>query len=153
MARKKVRVAMLERVLPAATFIAGYNEIQVVEWVSPDDYTLIGFELTAHVDPETNMDSGRIAMDAEITRTSSFGTQGVIGRSEARLECRTAVIGAGTTETVSGRQRAENIVMFPDGHGIDIDEGETINLLTWSQNSMANSHFAYAQAILYLVER
>jgi len=43
--------------------------------------------------------------------------------------------------------------MFPEGYGIDLDEGETLNLNAVYANSMANTHRVTGWAIIYYVER
>lgn len=55
---------------------------------------------------------------------------------------------------VGGPTRAQKEIVFAqDGQGIDFDDGETINLHTYSVNEMVADTYFYGFAIVWYVER
>lgn len=149
---KKVKTVMLGYDVGA---VAGGDLVDVVgmEHVFQDDVRVIGILLRCDVEDETDLDSGYLALNAEVSRASKRGQAGALIMASCKTSCRSCTVGIGVTETVLVESHKVVVVMFPDGHGVDFDDGEYINLLVYMKNTMSNAHSGDANAIIYFVER
>jgi len=114
-----------------------------------DDVTLIGAQILGEwlvEDAEVNAD-GRVTSLLELSRQAQRAQPGVI-LMLAQQAVWTAAI------SVSGELRKHALVMFPEGYGIEIDEGEAVNFLAFmSYIGGAGPIDVYGNSILYYVER
>lgn len=116
-----------------------------------DDVTLIGFEILgefAPLDAHANAD-GAYNGWFELSRQAYRAMPGSIGI--LALHCvwtATIVIGG------NGNRKELGPVFFPEGYGIEIDEGESVNFLAFLEYIGAGGDLnAYGNALLYYVER
>lgn len=119
-----------------------------------ENVTVIGVLLrTTLMDGAAGWDSGRFSILADVSRSGRVNQPGSIVSFCNHLICREAVVGAGTTETMVGKPEERQLVMFPEGYGIDMDEDSTIYLHSFGHNDMANAHNISIGALIFYVER
>ena len=123
-------------------------------FIAPDDIRIIGLHMGAEVLALANgWDSGKCNIAMYLSRVAQWMHEMSLMHVMAIVQCYEATVGAGVTETVLGPAYTEQEQMFPEGYGIDLDEGETLNLNAVYANSMANPHRVTGWAIIYYVER
>lgn len=124
-------------------------------WVVQEDITIIGLGLRVSVqDGAFGWDSGRVSALGEISRVAKMFADGVLMGFCKHVICREATVGANSTQTVLGGQPTEvQFIMFPEGYGVDMDDGEVLYLNTDLHNDMANAHHTSINGIVYYVER
>lgn len=112
-----------------------------------DDVRVIGCQVSAIsivTDAQLNAD-GRMHSYAELSK------QGIQGRDGSILKVDSM---AGWTGILSvGEIAKREDIMFPEGYGIDFDDGETIYLHGYLENIGAVVGVALVEAIVYYVER
>jgi len=135
----------MPQVSPTAT--AGTQKL-TSEYVFQYDVRLVGVicEAVAIItDAQLNAD-GRDHVYTEVTRAGSTGKDGIILRAEVMSGWTAAiVVGDGYT--------AQEQLFFPEGMGIDFDEGETINLFCNIEAVGAVAGIGLGNATLYFVKR
>jgi len=123
-------------------------------FIAPDDVRVIGCHMGAEVLALANgWDSGKCNIAMYLSRIAQWMHEASFMHIMSIVQCYEATVGAGVTETVLGPAYTEREQWFPEGHGIDLDEGESINMNVVYANSMANPHRVTGWAILYYVER
>lgn len=123
------------------------------EYIFQDDVRVIGCQVRAWNVPLAELDSGRIEAKAEVSRIGKWFSDGRILEAVSYQEGRSVTVAAGSTETLQGPYTEAKEIMFPEGYGIDFNEGDAIYLNAYWFNSMANDHVFEAQATIYFVER
>lgn len=118
--------------------------------VFQDDIRIIGFEITSSIlySGAITESEGMYRVSAGLTRVQGGGDQVVL----ATAKC---AIGHLTAQGHCGQYHAQEVVMFPDGYGLDIDNTEGI----YCYASLVNTGFASdaiegsCEVRLYYVER
>jgi len=118
-------------------------------YVFQDDVTIIGFYVSNVAiinDAHSNAD-GMIHATIELSRQGVRGQPGIIGRASIHAVWN-AILG------LTGELWQRQTVMFPDGCGIEVDEGEGVNLLGLAEYVGAGGDLSWwGEFILYYVER
>ena len=119
-----------------------------------EDVTVIGVLLrTTLLDDGTGWDSGRLTILAEISRVAKIQDPGTIIAFCNHLICREATVGINATQTMVGKPEERQMLMFPEGYGIDMDQDSSLYINTSQKNEMANVHRFSIGACIYYVER
>ena len=130
-------------------------------WKAPDDYRLIGAELLANgeVDSAGAYDEGDWQLQAYFTRD---GTSVPADRADKAIDGDILGILVGEAyheETfgvgMNGRKQDHVEVMFPDGHGIDVEEGEQLFVSAQGINRLgagAGDMTGNVRVLMYFVE-
>lgn len=114
-----------------------------------DDVTLIGMLLSNKfnlLDAHANADGDADGM-IEVTRQASERQPGVLAQLQLKATWSAAIV-------LGGEMAKDLLIMFPHGYGVEVDEGESLNLLysvTWT-GAGGNLSFE-GSAIIYYVER
>jgi len=144
--KKRIRTAQVPLLAPVAP--PGGSQTLTSEYVFQDDVRLIGCEVSAiHIctDAELNAD-GRCHVYTELTRSS------IPGKDQAILK--TEVMSGWTAAILAGGELCKRSqLMFPEGHGIDFDENETVTMIGFAEAVGAVAGNALCEATLYFVER
>ena len=112
-----------------------------------DDVRVIGVQMSAIsivTDAQLNAD-GRMHVKSEASKHGAFGQPGAILEAECFAGW-TAAIAIGELD-----KREDN--MFPEGYGMDFDDGEAIYLHGMLESIGASAGYSEHQAIVYYVER
>lgn len=119
-----------------------------------EDVTIIGVALrTAIMDDLAGWDSGRCTLLGEVSRVAVLQDPGTILAFCNHLICREATVGINANQTMVGLPGAREVMMFPEGYGIDMDEDAVLYLNLSHRNGMANDHRYSIGACVYYVER
>ncbi len=105
-----------------------------ISWVPQDDITIIGIQLIAEFNysPADIAEAGGAYALAEISRAAMFDQDSSMVNSRVNMRWAAAVL---VPPIASSRSTVE----YPEGYGIDIDDGEAVNLLTRTQSHQAAS--------------
>jgi hypothetical protein len=121
-----------------------------VSHVFQDDVTIIGYQL-AHewlVDDTDSNTDGSINSILELSRQGQRSQPGLMGRIHQHSVWNAAIV------IGNGDLRKQQLYMFPEGYGIEVDEGEGINLLYFLEYIGGGGPVStYGNAIIYYVER
>ena len=147
---KRVRTVTLGHVLEAVVTEVPTDKTLVTE-VFQDDVTIIGALLATEwliTDAMANAD-GDLNSYVILTRAATRAQ-----KTSDILMCNTQKVWTAAIVIGNGDNRKEVTIMFPEGMGIEVDEGEAINILAFLEWTGAGGNSAfYANAILYYVER
>lgn len=113
-----------------------------------DDVTIIGVTLAHEIlvtDVALNADA-QLEITSEVSRQGRMYLDGLLIHFEGQ-----AMWTAGIA--VFQNIRGQVSVMFPEGHGIEVDEGEGVNLHLGFNNGATVDLSAFALVTLYYVER
>jgi len=119
-----------------------------------DDFRIIGFMCSFDIALPTTPTTTEGRMDGSCTLSRSidpaFGPA-MVHRMDIGLELDQEA----TYNLLAGDLQVHDVVMFPEGHGIDVEEGETIYISSMCRAGMlsAGSGSFTAVYILYMVER
>ncbi|MBA7589347.1 hypothetical protein ES708_31429 [subsurface metagenome] len=136
--------------------VAGVNTgTTTLAWLLQDNITIIGWYLRAKVTPDANFDSGYQSVHAELSRAGIISQEAMLSRISARLQCGSSTMATVIENAVIGDNENNQVVMFPEGYGIDLDDGEYLYLHNTSNNTMGagNGHVGSSIACIYYVER
>jgi hypothetical protein len=123
-------------------------------FIAEDDVRVVGLHMGAEVLALANgWDSGKCNIAMYLCRVAQWMHETSLMHIMAIVQAYECTVGAGVTETVLGPAYTEREQWFPEGYGIDLDEGESLNLNVVYANSMANPHRVTGWAIIYYVER
>lgn len=117
-------------------------------FIVADDIRVIGAELIAEAlisDAMTNADAS-LQVIAEMSRAPIASQPGSIIRVDVQTIWNGVICVASPT-------RAQEFVMFPEGYGMDFDEGEFINIGVGYESNSGEVSRAFATGIIYYVER
>lgn len=151
---KRVRIAHWQNNLysNAVTDVGAYLP---VSRTFMDDIRIIGFTLTLKIGlPDTpNVEEGVLDALASLSRASYTETDAILGQCQARL----ANIVEAAYESIWDTRVMNQVqnIMFPEGYGIDIDEGETLTLWAYGRQNILSSGNGTVEVgvIIYYVER
>lgn len=120
----------------------------VEEWTVQDNITIIGAEVVIEADVQdanSNADGEHKGI-VEVTRAATIERDGGIV-SVQQQNVWNGIIHIG------GGLRTTERVMFPEGYGIDVDEGEKVNLCAYFNNTAVGGDLSwFASARIYYVE-
>lgn len=148
---KRVRSVVIGA--PSATPIAtGVTQDGVnASYVFQDDVTIIGCSIMVEFDVKdahSNAD-GQYNGIAELSRQAVRSAPGIIHRTECLHACWNAAISIG-----GQGNKVQSEIMFPEGYGVEVDEGEGVNLLYYANYLGAGGDLNfYANAVIWYVER
>lgn len=142
-------------------FLSGYRDLTtgqslgevLDERLVQDDIRVIGVELVAESLPLTELDSGNISIDIDLSRSAGISRDSQIAYLINVLHGRSVTVAATFTEVAVGEITKAIVVMFPEGYGVDFDDQETMYLNVFCGNGMANTHRVFGSATVYYVER
>lgn len=121
--------------------------IALSSYTFQDDVRVIGAQMSAIgiiVDAQLNAD-GRVHVKSEASKQGAFGMPGSI----LVAEC----FGGWTAAISLGDQCDREDIIFPEGYGMDFDDGETVYLHGMLESIGASAGYSEHQAIIYYVER
>ena len=125
-----------------------------VLWTPQDDITIIGMESYNEIEREgTGWDSGNLLCISEISRVGQFYRDGALMFCSAVVECGEATVGINANQCVLGSMFNMECEWFPEGYGVDLDDGETLYLNCYAHNEMSNPKHFYFWSKIYYVER
>jgi len=142
---KRVRSAIAYLTLPAPTGVPADAQFALV---FQDDVKIIGVELTGRwsVDDTLSNTDGAVVSLLELTRAATMLQPACIARVDQSLTWNGILC-------IGGDLTKEVVIMFPDGTGVEVDEGEYVNLLAHVEYVGSGSAPFDATAIIYYVER
>lgn len=127
------------------------------QWTTQDDIRVIGVHLSvaSHLGSTPAMQEGLFWSQAEISRNGKSYQDGILIRVHCKLYYWTEIVIADQLAGSHGDTDRQELVMFPDGHGVDLDDGETLYLHERGEVFImsAGSPQMSALAIIYYVER
>lgn len=127
---------------------ASYGPAVVDEWIVQDDIKIVGVEMINEIDMADAISNADFEMQCifELSRAGTIERDSIIASCQNEM-CWNGII------SVGGEPRKEVVIMFPQGYGIEIDEGEVINLVAYASGVKAGDSYVFASAIIYYVER
>lgn len=134
--------------LSASTLPGTVTNDSAVTHMWEDDVKVIGVLIINEiylVDGNTNEDEDH-QLITEVSRSAIWAQNGCLARKELQAHWNGVIY-------IGGATRGELLVMFPEGHGIDFDEGEYINMLYSHQITATVDSKSFHNAIVYYVER
>lgn len=144
---RKVRAQVLQE--GVANLTHATTETTSATWTPQRDVTIIGFELmcNAGLAAAEIAEAGGYEVVAELTQEAAVNGTTALGRVH-----QSAVWEAGADQHDLD---TTEVTMFPEGYGVDLDDGESINLVGSAFNSQAASDAAdyYWRCIIYYVDR
>jgi len=126
--------------------IAAGTETAMATHTFQDDVRVIGAQVSAIstiTDAQLNAD-GRVHTKSEVSKQGAMGMPGAILVAEAFAGWTAAIL-------IGEMTKRENII-FPEGYGLDFDDGETIYLHAFIEVVGVDGHSVH-EAIVYYVER
>ncbi|MBA7558156.1 hypothetical protein ES705_50947 [subsurface metagenome] len=119
------------------------------DWVVQDEITIIGVEISAafKATSESFALAENIRGYAELSRAGAMERDSSIARVSLETRWATTVVTAGVDF------HKQVVVMLPSGRGIDVDEGDVINLIALASAESAQAPPFTAWAIVYYIER
>lgn len=125
-----------------------------MSWVLQEDIQIKGVFLAVEIDKlVAEWDSGLVIGIFDVSRVGFRQQDGCLIHVRGFVECASGTVGAGVSEFITQNAWASDRVWFPDGMGIDMDEGEVLYVNGIVNNEQANTHVIHAIAIVYYVER
>ena len=122
-----------------------------LEWVVQDDIKVVGLEIINEInalDAHRNADF-HCQMITELSRGGVLERDGSLGCCQLEFGwTATIALGGG-----NGGQRNQLCIMFPQGYGVEIDEGEVLNMLKYASYIGGSDVLTYSSVIVYYVER
>ncbi|MBA7555234.1 hypothetical protein ES705_47890 [subsurface metagenome] len=117
-------------------------------FIAQDKLRVIGFDMDieARIDDGASNTDGFVEMISELSRSGQRSRDGSLGREEL------LVVWNGIL-SIGGELRKTKTVMFPDGCGYDMDEGEILNLLHYCVYTGTDTVDFYQNCLIYWVER
>lgn len=143
---KRIRSFMLQGVILAEALTPS-GGVAVVSKLIQDDITVVGVECISSAelsDLSMNTD-GFISTSCELSRVGLHSKDGTILKAHTLARWHGIFFAGDMMNTA--------IVIFPEGHGIDIDDGEYLYLIGTNQNQTDDVCSAYQNCIVYYVER
>lgn len=141
---RRVKTLWLQGTVP--TVAAGVETV-TTSHTFQDDVRVIGCHVEANsivTDAQLNAD-GRMHTQGEVSKHGVQGHDGALLRAQ---------VFAGWTAAIAiGNLLASEQVVFPEGYGVDFDDGETIYLHGQLENIGAVTGVGLVVAIIYYVER
>jgi len=129
-----------------ADVIAGGTIGSAVVYVAPEDMTIIGFQLTVKMLTTTPIaNDGWCDIDFELSPISEIAVAFGYGFVHGMCWWNTTPAGVGI-------EGGELFIMFPDGKGITLKEGEAVNLPWSGRNDTAATIRMTCDGCLYLVK-
>jgi len=124
-------------------------------WTAQDDIRIIGFMLSMGMKIVGALQEGRVNGHAELSRGAHGDIDAIFGEITPWVGFWTEIVVATQLAGSFGDPSRDIVVMFPEGHGIDVDEGESINLFVYAGNTMMASGTADidSEAHIYYIER
>jgi len=151
---KRLRSEYIEMHIDNLDGSAVFLDYATETWTPQDDITIVGYNLRALLDfgAAPTMVSGDCVGVAELTRSAKNKSPGIIGTISVSME-----VNVKTAETAMlGSKHMEDTIFFPDGIGVEVDEGESINLLGLFSGQgivAAAACDCSFRAVIYYVER
>ena len=129
--------------------VAGTTVREVLAyWLCQDNIRIIGCEVKVDINvPDTAMNADHLVVGTvDLTRAPHYSQDGDI--------CQAGIRAIWTAAILAGGDLVKNLVMmFPEGYGINVDEGEFVNLLCDFAVVGTITISMYGTAIVYYVER
>jgi len=143
---KRVRTFMMQgNIIAVAQTPSG--GVLVLAKLIQDDITVIGAECISSAElPDAALNTdGFISTSCELSRVGLHSRDGTI------LKAHTLARWHGIF--YAGDMMHTETAFFPEGYGVDIDDGEYLNLIGTNQNNSDAQVTAYQNCIVYYVER
>lgn len=120
-----------------------------------DDIRIIGYSFNVHHFDTIGFDSGWTYGSAFIAKHGDpTALQGRFGEIFSAITCRECLVGVASTQcTMVDNKQAGETIFYPEGYGIDVDEGDSVMLNVYVSNTMANDHRWNFAVTLHYVER
>ena len=122
-------------------------------WIPQEDITIIGCEIVGEAIGLNEFDSGYLSGHHELSRIAKEDEPGVILQCYSFIQAREVLVGINLTQVIQGNNFQHLIMFFPEGYGVDIDEGEPIYLNVTRDNTMANDHSIATNVVVWYVDR
>jgi len=120
-------------------------------WLVDEDIRIIGVDLdTEFLESATALEESMFSVNNQLCRGGKEN-EGIVAQNNLIFFFMVETAGAG----MCGDVRKQNHIMFPEGYGIDIDEGEYLNIHAYGECSAIGSMTPaiFATALVYYVER
>jgi len=141
--------------VPSGTTIIQYNAFAT--WTLQEDITVIGCRCQAQTMFEATpaLTEGTAMTAMEFSRNGAWGGDGQILALHAHIQYWTEIVIAAQLGGCFGDLCREMTLMFPEGYGVDVDDGEHLYLNLMAINTiLASGQFdSEAVASIYYVER
>lgn len=149
MARGSIKTAYIGGFVNGLTVLTSAVTVSAVvaAWLCQDRIRIVGVEVGTYGDindASSNTD-GHLRAHHQVSRS------GLLDNDSCLLEAGTQAVWNGVIAV--GDTRAEKTINFPDGTGVDVDAGESINLLvsaTWIGSGTVNLR---GYGIIHYIER
>ena len=148
---KRIKTAIFTKM---TTLVAASTETSVIvdTFIAQRDITLIGIEMCNYLYLTNPTDSGTCEFEVRFTR-SGWGVPGLLFSTLVAAFPRQATEGVNVGVGVWGSINNERTVFFPEGYGVDLDDGEVINMMTAWKNEMAQDQVGWCFGEYYYVDR
>lgn len=133
------------------------SKADVANWAAPCKVRIIGTFVDAEINNHFgNWDSGvfqgRIALCANLSLSPTRERINIFNQAEAIVMACLTTDGGQSIPTVIGVPYNFSTVMYPAGHGMDLEAGEKIYLHAGWENLMLEIHQLGASVVIYYVE-
>lgn len=148
---KRVKRHYFQQTYALAWDAVPYNFYPAQTWYVPDDIRIVGVQIKCSSAVSGTLQDGAIHTHAELSTAGDRALDGNIVEAESNCHFETEAIGMG----FMGDPNQTSILMFPEGYGIDVDEGEYIYLHMGCFCDMlsAGTHEHASYGTIYYVER
>jgi len=143
---KRIRTIVMGGSVNVATTVS--EDIVLASHVFQDDVTVIGYDLAVIpiiTDTMSNAD-GQLHGRGELSRQGQRSQPGSLGMLQLHLVWNAAIV-------IGGKNPVQMTRMFPEGYGVEIDEGEGLNILTLVEWTGGATLAWWVDATIYYVER
>lgn len=125
-----------------------------VIWTLQEDITIVGVEMITEIEENgTGWDSGNLLALCDLSRVGRIHHDGVIAACRNIIDCWEATVGINANQVALGNNTNRELVMFPEGYGVDVDDGESLYLNCYAHNEMSNPKRFYYYATIFYTER
>lgn len=136
--------------------LAGGADLRGDNWGShlfDEDVTIIGCILGATWDGIPPMDSGEYDGGFHLSKEANYATQIMFNTIRIHVTASEVLVAAAKTQVALGPKTTQQLIMFPEGYGIDVDDGGSIYITGYVANSMSDPVDVFPWALLLVVER
>lgn len=125
----------------------------VATWAVPDDIRVIGFLIQIGIDlcDEACVADGQAFAGGILSKVATYADPWTLGYLETRVATGTDT----PTAPAGGQYYRSEVVMFPEGYGCDLDEGELMSITVRATNTITAANFIVGSClcVVFYVER
>jgi len=148
----------MKQIFASASIPAGEGPgvtVGTAYWTAQDDIRIIGCMLSMGMKVVGALQEGRANGHAELSRGALSDGDAIFCEITPWVGFFTEIVVATQTAGIFGDPTRDIVLMFPEGHGIDVDEGEAVNLFVYAGATIISAGVLEidAEAHIYYVER